>query len=136
MNIEISRRFQFCAGHRVYKHKSKCKHLHGHNYVMNVFVTSDILDRLGRVIDFGVVKDKIGNFINQEIDHGFLLFKDDPMSSSDLFTKKYIMNANPTAENICILFLKEFQNLLDPYKITVTKIELWETENCKAEIRK
>ena len=31
MKLTCTRRLQFCAGHRVYGHESKCANVHGHN---------------------------------------------------------------------------------------------------------
>ena len=49
----ITRRLEFDAGHRVYQHESKCNHVHGHRYVVEVEATGT-LDGLGRIIDFSV----------------------------------------------------------------------------------
>ena len=72
MKTTATRRLQFCAGHRVHDHESECRNLHGHNYV--VFLTAastsdDPLDKLGRVIDFGVLKEKFGAWIDEWWDH-------------------------------------------------------------------
>jgi hypothetical protein len=51
------RRIPFAAGHRVFQHESKCRNLHGHNYVAVLHARADAgLDALGRVIDFSVLK--------------------------------------------------------------------------------
>ena len=57
--IEITRRLEFDAGHRVLGHEGKCKNLHGHRYSAEITVTAPDLDGLGRVIDFGVIKEKV-----------------------------------------------------------------------------
>ena len=71
--ITCTRRFQFCAGHRVHRHESKCRNLHGHNYVLFVTVTAPELDSLGRVIDFSIIKGLVGDWIDSKWDHGFIL---------------------------------------------------------------
>ena len=78
-NITAVRRLQFCAGHRVHLHESKCNNPHGHNYVIYLHAVADDnqLDSLGRVIDFGVLKQKIGSWIDEFWDHGFIYFIDD-----------------------------------------------------------
>ncbi len=71
-----TRRIQFCCGHRVHRHEGKCANLHGHNYVL--FVTAQgSLDSVGRVIDFSVLKERIGGWIDQNWDHGFVLGVED-----------------------------------------------------------
>src|SRR4051812_38105417 len=71
MSILAVRRLNFCAGHRVFGHENKCARLHGHNYT--VYVHAEGIDRpidgLGRVIDFSVLKERLGAFIDTRMDH-------------------------------------------------------------------
>ena len=58
--ISITRKIEFDAAHRVMEHEHKCKNMHGHRYVLEVEVEmKNKLDDLGRVIDFGLLKDII-----------------------------------------------------------------------------
>ena len=63
--ISCTRRIQFCAGHRVLGHENKCANAHGHNYVAYISARSNDLDKVGRVIDFSVLKEKIGGWIDE-----------------------------------------------------------------------
>jgi 6-pyruvoyltetrahydropterin/6-carboxytetrahydropterin synthase len=76
----ITREFQFDAGHRVYGHESKCSHLHGHRYKAEITITAPELDTLGRVADFGWMKDIIGGWIDDNWDHNMILNPDDPLA--------------------------------------------------------
>jgi len=136
--ITCTRRIQFCAGHRVMGHENKCAHLHGHNYVA-FFEAEGDLDNIGRVIDFSVLKERIGGWIDEYWDHGFILFRDD----YDLYKllnqfqapqqKMYLLPVNPTAENMAEYLLDEVcPAVLKDTGVKVTKVTLWETENCKA----
>lgn len=134
-----TRRIQFCAGHRVHNHESECRNLHGHNYV--VFFTARGIDRdkdeLGRVIDFSVLKEKLGGWIFDNWDHGFLVWEDDlkiVRLLRELGHKTYQLPYNPTAENMADYLL----NVVGPMTLKTTgvrliKVVLWETENCYAE---
>ena len=46
------RRFTFCAGHRLVGHEGKCRNLHGHNYTLEVYLTGQEQDEIGRILDF------------------------------------------------------------------------------------
>lgn len=140
---KATRRIQFCAGHRIYKHESKCKNFHGHNYVVfieAVNVDAD-LDSLGRVIDFSVLKERVGGWIEKHWDHGFIHFKDDAQAMMALAVlemnhKTYVLDKNPTAENMARHLLEEVcPVVLEGTGVTVTKVTVWETENCFAEAR-
>lgn len=78
-SYQITRRFEFDAAHRVLNHESKCAHLHGHRYVAEVTVASDVLDNVSRVIDFSQVKKLVGEWIDFYWDHNIILHPDDPL---------------------------------------------------------
>lgn len=137
----VMRKLEFDAGHRILKHESKCKHLHGHRYVAEVYVTSPDLDPLGRVIDFSVLKQKIGGWIDTHWDHNVILNHQDPLlRCTDLTWEKppYVItpsivggSCNPTAEVMAEILFDEASKLLPEY-IRVWKVVLWETPNCCA----
>ena len=139
--ITATRRIQFCAGHRVVQHESKCRNLHGHNYVA-FFEACGIdqeVDALGRVIDFSVLKSEIGGWIDKHWDHGFIAFRTDVVLIAALREavpeqKIHILDYNPTAENMARYLLRAVCPLvLMDTGIRVSKVTLWETENCYAE---
>lgn len=137
--ISAVRRLQFCAGHRVYKHESKCANLHGHNYVLFLHAQAEELDHLGRVVDFGKLKELFNPWIEENWDHGFILFQDDQEGIDALSRisgqKLYLLKENPTAENIARYILLELApRLLSGSGVKLTKVVLWETENCFVEV--
>jgi len=136
--IAAVRRLHFCAGHRGVGHEGKCANVHGHNYVTFVHVqarASD-LDGVGRIVDFGVIKDRVGGWIDDHWDHGFIYWRNDPqlaaLYAGPLATMKHFPAAlNPTAENMAAHLLGVATELLVD-DLLVTKVEIWETENCYA----
>jgi 6-pyruvoyltetrahydropterin/6-carboxytetrahydropterin synthase len=140
MTQKAIRKIQFCAGHRVLKHESKCANLHGHNYIAWFYAEADRLDSVGRVIDFSVLKDKIGTWIDEKWDHTTLLFREDRelIKVSHAFEANkpvYLCPFNPTAENMAEYLLKVVcPTVLSGTGVQVTKVELYETENCKVEV--
>lgn len=140
MNHQITRTFEFDAAHRVLGHASKCRFLHGHRYRAEVTVESSVLDSLGMVIDFSCIKEKVGSWIDSHFDHNSLFHKDDPILgfSPEVLLQimggrmPYVLDCNPTAENIASLLLLKSMKLLSPLK--VTRVKVWETPNCLAEV--
>lgn len=148
--VSCTRRLQFCAGHRVMGHESKCSHLHGHNYV--VFLTAEApLDDVGRVIDFSVLKARVGTWLDVNWDHGLVLHRDDHAAITAANTlsrelrrdgewtdvgkqqKTSLLPYNPTAENMAKYLLEEVcPRVLGGTGVEVTSVTLWETENCYA----
>jgi len=132
------RAISFDAGHRIIGHESKCKMLHGHTYTAEFYFTGE-LDPLGRVIDFGEIKNIIGSWIDDNLDHNMILCKDDVhiinMIQNILQQRIYIMPYNPTAENIAYHLLHDIcKKLFSQHQVKCTKIRLWETEKCSAEV--
>ena len=136
MSYSISRKFLFCAGHRIYQHESKCNFLHGHNYKAIVTIHSEELDHLGRVVDFFEIKKIIGDWIDKNWDHNFILYEKDPIK--DIISNycknatPYIMSGNPTVENLSKELFENCVEILPSY-IRLKKVKIWETENCYAE---
>lgn len=135
----VVRRICFSAGHRVWGHEHECANIHGHNYTVFVHATADRLDEVGRVIDFRVLKKRIGGWIGANWDHAFICHKDDREVREAMAAipgqKVYLLDANPTAENLAAHLLR----VVGPQELAGTgvrlvRVVLWETENCYAEV--
>ncbi|MBL8797410.1 MAG: 6-carboxytetrahydropterin synthase [Planctomycetia bacterium] len=126
----VTREIHFCYGHRLLNYDGKCKHLHGHNGRAVITLEAPQLDSLGMVMDFSRLKQVIGAWIDETLDHKMLLHRDDPALASlrQLGEPVYLMDANPTAENIARLIFDYTASRGFP----VVEVKLWETENCFA----
>lgn len=101
--ITVERYHDISMGHRVVGHENKCRHLHGHNYRIYFTCTADRLDSLGRVIDFGIIKLLLCQWLEDHWDHKMMLWSEDPLRpelerivGEDLV----IVPFNPTAEQM------------------------------------
>jgi 6-pyruvoyltetrahydropterin/6-carboxytetrahydropterin synthase len=101
--ITATRYHDFSTGHRVFGHESKCAHLHGHNYRIHLTVEAEQLDTVGRVMDFSAIKEHLCYWLEEEWDHKFLVWEQDPFSNTlkDLDPEgTIVVQFNPTAENM------------------------------------
>ena len=101
--ITATRYHDFSTGHRVYGHESKCAHLHGHNYRIHLTVEADKLDTVGRVMDFSAIKEHLCYWLEEEWDHKFLVWEEDPFAQAlkELDPMgTVVVQFNPTAENM------------------------------------
>ena len=138
--ITCSRRIEWDAMHRIPLHESKCKAFHGHHAAEITWV-ADGLDSLGRVIDFSVIKNRVGSWIDEKWDHTAILMRGDPdpavqalaQSNASHGRPVYWFDAHPTAENIAQELGIVAQRLLADTGVTVIKIRLWETPNAWVE---
>ncbi|WZL04079.1 QueD-like 6-pyruvoyl-tetrahydropterin synthase [Escherichia phage KS_A3] len=163
MSYTVIRSHEICAGHRVVGHESKCRHLHGHNYKFHFKVApkkgsqemnSILLDEVGRVIDFSVVKTTLCQWLEDNWDHKFLHWEKDllidglknlvsqdwKMSSrpsiseldGDAFFHSLVsLPFNPTAENLAAYMVNVIGPLLlDEHGVQLVECTIEETSKC------
>jgi 6-pyruvoyltetrahydropterin/6-carboxytetrahydropterin synthase len=126
----VTREIHFCYGHRLLNYDGKCRHLHGHNGRAVITLAAAQLDGLGMVIDFSRIKHVVSTWIDATLDHKMLLHRDDPVLP---FLRQqgepvYVMDVNPTAENIARLIFDFTRGQGFP----VVGVQLWETDSCYA----
>jgi 6-pyruvoyltetrahydropterin/6-carboxytetrahydropterin synthase len=141
----ITRRLEFDAGHRIPSHHSKCRHLHGHRYAIEVTLSGSIITEAGAaeqgmVMDYSEVK-RIANVALVDLwDHAFLVYRQDLdvlqfLQSLDDH-KTVVLDTPPTAENLA---LTAFRILDAAYRDTygnqlrLEQVRLFETPNCWAD---
>lgn len=125
------------CGHRVYGHESKCAHLHGHNYRVHFKVVPDeSLDKVGRVLDFSVIKSKLCMWLEDNWDHKFIVWEQDPDLAALCTIDPMGVVAvpfNPTAENMADYLVEVVgpQQLKDEL-CTLVSVTIEETMKCSA----
>lgn len=144
---KITKVISWDMGHREPNHKSKCRNLHGHRYVLEVTLegkineTEGISDE-GMVIDFSDLKNVLKDWIDKDLDHGFMIYTKDPLldllENNDYFKDSKIIRVGfiPTAENMvyylfenCIkLLVDEFSKQYDK-DFRLYNLKLYETPN-------
>lgn len=144
-----TRKLEWDAAHRVMNHESKCATLHGHRYTAFITVEAERLDSVDRVVDFGVVKQVIGAWIDHNWDHTTILNAED-VQMREAFKLAHgraphrsvvIVGGEPTVENLSMILLELSQKMLDNYigiipshaELTVTRVRIYETPNCYAD---
>jgi 6-pyruvoyl-tetrahydropterin synthase len=79
MPYRVGKYLEWDAGHRVVGHEGKCRHLHGHRYKALIVCEAPVLDKISTVVDFGIIKKLIGNWIDLNWDHNVLFNSEDPI---------------------------------------------------------
>lgn len=133
--ISAVRYHDISCGHRVVGHEGKCRYLHGHNYRIHFFCQSDYgTDSVGRVVDFGVIKSELCQWLENNWDHRMLIWKEDPILSDLLKIDQSIQVVpfNPTAENMALHLLTEVCPRLLPLGVECHQIQVDETRKCSA----
>jgi len=128
--FRVTREIDFCYGHRLLNYDGKCKYLHGHNGRAVIAVQSPSLDERGMVLDFSDIKRVVSGWIDEQLDHRMILHRDDPARAAlqRLGEPMYLLDVNPTAENIAKLIFEYARGQGFP----VVECRLWETPRCFA----
>ncbi len=131
-------------GHRVLNHRSVCKGLHGHRYKAEICVEGDLVEKKdaseeGMVIDFADIKKTAQKFIQEELDHAFMVWEKD-IELLEFFKnskghKPVIVPFTPTAENVAAYIFNELKDkFTDVFKtgLHLQSVKLWETPSSYA----
>jgi 6-pyruvoyltetrahydropterin/6-carboxytetrahydropterin synthase len=144
--MQITRRLEFDAGHRIPKHQSQCRHLHGHRYALEVTLAGDVIRHInsandGMVMDFSKVKEIARIHLVDKWDHAFLVSADDKAVVDFLGTlpdhKTVILDTVPTAENLARIVFDILEPIYrDVYgnQLRLEHVRLYETPNCWADV--
>ena len=127
----VTKRIEFCYGHRLLDYDGVCKHPHGHNGLVEVEVRSGQLDKRNMVCDFSDIKRVVKGWIDRDLDHKMLLRRDDPLVKAlqQLGEPVYICESNPTAEHIAKIIYQHAAG----EGLPVVRVKLWETPTSFAE---
>ena len=121
----VTKRIEFCYGHRLMDYDGVCRHPHGHNAVVEIHIDADRLDGRNMVADFGDIKRIVKGWIDRELDHKMILRHDDPLVKplEALGEPIYKLDSNPTVERIAkLIFDKAREQGLD-----ILAVRVWET---------
>lgn len=116
---EISIKISFSAAHQLIGYNGACEHLHGHNWIAEVFVRTENLDSEGLGIDYKILE-KHADDVLKSLDHKNI-------NKVQPFDK-----INPTSENIARWLFKELSALVNSHELKVFRINIKETENFSA----
>lgn len=129
MKYELTVEFTFCYGHRLLNYDGKCRHLHGHNGIVQVTIEGNELDKRGMVMDFGDVKKAMKDWVDANLDHKMILCGKDPAlpELQKMGEPIFVIDENPTAEIIAKIIAEAGKKLGFP----VCSVTLWETPTSK-----
>jgi len=117
--LSVTKRFEFCYGHRLPYHDGKCSNQHGHNAVLEIEVEGKVIEegsKRGMIVDFGDLKKIVQDKVVERLDH---------QSLNDSFV-------NPTAESIVAWIHDRLKDILPG----LVRIRFYETPDSYCEWKK
>jgi 6-pyruvoyltetrahydropterin/6-carboxytetrahydropterin synthase len=111
---EIKIESYFSGAHRLRGYDGQCENLHGHNWKVEIFVSSWELREDGMVLDFRRLKQATQNVL-ETLDHKYL--NEIP----------YFAEINPSSENIAKYIFDRVRERLGESRAKVTKVTAWES---------
>ena len=121
----VTKRIDFCYGHRLLEYDGICKHPHGHNAVAEIEIRTESLDAREMVCDFSDIKRVVKGWIDGELDHKMILRNDAPLLEPlrRLGEPVFVVDQNPTVEHIAKLIFDFTKDSGFP----VVRVTVWET---------
>lgn len=117
--FEVYVKTHFSAAHSLEGYPGDCARVHGHNWIIEVFVKCKELDEIGIGIDFRDIKQAVKEVI-EGLDH---------FNLNDLPAFKEV---NPTSENIAKFLYQELGQKLNSDVVKVSKVKVCETPDAGA----
>ena len=121
----VTKRIEFCYGHRLMDYDGVCRHPHGHNAIVEIDIRAERLDGRNMVADFTDIKRIVKGWIDRELDHKMILRRDDPLAEAlrQLGEPMYLLESNPTVERIAQLIFDTSRE----QGLPVSRVTVWET---------
>jgi len=147
--MEITKEFKWEMGHRLVHHTGKCYNVHGHNYVAHVTIEGN-LEKNGFVLDFGILKEIVKQWIDDNLDHAMMLNAEDPLCVKFDEMSYYLTTFGdqkrplkliqvpfePTAETIALFLIGHIKKPLEERypNVKLKRVKIWETDSSFAEV--
>jgi len=112
--FEVYVKTHFSAAHSLTGYEGDCARVHGHNWVIEVFVRCKELNEIGIGIDFRDVKEGVEEVL-EGLDH---------FNLNELPTFKAV---NPTSENIARFLYRELAKKFNSNAAKVSRVKVSET---------
>ncbi len=131
--IRITKEFRFEGAHALLNYDGKCRHIHGHSYILYVTVKGSPADdpdshKDGMLMDFTDLKSIVNNNIIEKFDHALLLRRNSPLAEeiTEQYRNVIITDFQPTCENLISYFAGVIQKHL-PGNTELHSLRLYET---------
>lgn len=131
--IRLTKEFRFEGAHALTGYDGKCRHIHGHSYLLSVTISGTPDNnasnpKAGMVVDFGSLKEIVHKTVIEPYDHTLLLRHDAILAAElrEQYQNVLILPFQPTCEQLCIHFASLLAPVI-PEPAKLFGIKLYET---------
>lgn len=117
--FEVYIKTHFSAAHRLCGYPGDCARVHGHNWIVEVYVRSKELNEIGIAIDFREIKTAVKEVLAR-------------MDHTDLNDLAAFHDVNPSSENIARYLYLELGRILNTETVQVSRVKVCETPGAGA----
>lgn len=108
--FELKTQMYFSAAHHLLNYDGECENQHGHNWLVEVFVKGNQLDKSNILIDYKVLKKELKRVLDL-LDH------------KDINELEFFKNISPSSEILAKFIFEQLQERIP----IVSKVSVWET---------
>ncbi|PKN05161.1 MAG: 6-carboxytetrahydropterin synthase QueD [Deltaproteobacteria bacterium HGW-Deltaproteobacteria-9] len=116
--FEVTIKKTFSAAHILKEIGGKCEDLHGHNFIVEVTVKGEALNKEDILIDFRDLKGWTDEIL-EAFDHKYL-------NEIEVFR-----GTNPSSERIARYIHDRLADMMKPTNLSVARVTVWESENAR-----
>ncbi len=116
---ELMVELTFSAAHQLRGYCGECENLHGHNWRVQIYVTSEKLNEIGIAMDFHEIKEYAREVLSS-LDHKFL---------NDVFPFTEI---NPSSENLARWIYDSLKKRINKDNVRLSAVTVWESDTASA----
>lgn len=117
--FEIYVKTHFSAAHRLRGYPGDCARVHGHNWMVEVYVKSHELNEIGIAIDFRDIRKAVKEVVVR-------------MDHTDLNELPAFSELNPSSENIARYLYMELGKILNSGPVRISRVKVCETPGAGA----
>jgi 6-pyruvoyltetrahydropterin/6-carboxytetrahydropterin synthase len=142
--VTLNKIFTFDMAHALEFYPGKCRHIHGHTYILHVSVSGNILDSPGApldgmIADFTDIKQWVKSEVIEIFDHALVLRQNSEHAnmnwSETNWSRILLTSYQPTCENI-MLDIRDRLNKKIADGLELVQLRLYETPTSYAEWKK
>lgn len=140
--IRLTKEFSFEAAHSLEGYDGACREIHGHSYRLFVTIkgepsTEECDPKQGMVMDFGLLKQIVGEQIVSRLDHAFIMRRSEQSEQvqamlEGIYHNIVLVDYQPTCENMLADFAERLLEAL-PDEVELYSLRLHETATSFAE---